>query len=154
MKKSKVTLSIDSTVWKLAKEKIPNISQLVEDTLRINLDSKDTDEFRLRTQIKAEKENLERSERQIELLEGQLKVMRELKYSDKKANDRAWRDIWDNYRNYGTYTDESLDNAVKTLNKTKEELIQLLEYIKSMGRHIDGIKSQEWDYILQFEEEL
>ncbi|MDR1018643.1 MAG: hypothetical protein LBM02_08090 [Lachnospiraceae bacterium] len=154
MGKKDLKLTIDEIVVKKAKEEIPNISKLVEETLRTYLDAKDNDEFLIRTRIKAEEEQINRSQTQIDLLNAQLKLRREAKYGEKTTKNRAWRSIWDNYRNYGTYKADDMEHAITTLKRTEKELNSLLELIKSYGRHLDGLKSQEWDYVKQFEKEL
>lgn len=153
-KKKKLTLNIDETVLKKAKEEIPNISQLVEETLRTYLDAKDSDEFRLRTQIKAEEEQIERSQTQIELINAQLKLRRDSKYGEKAEQDRAWRAIWDNYRNFASYSDEAMDNAVRVLGWDKERIHNLAEGMKALGRFINGVKAQTWEYAKEQEKNI
>lgn len=154
MGKKSLKLSIDEFVLKNAKEKIPNLSALVEETLRIHLDSKDSDEYRIRTQLKAQEDSIRRAETQIDVLNSQLKLIRDAKYSDKKEKDRAWRGIYDQMRTSKYYTDEAMDNAVRVLGWDKNRLHDIVEYIVNAGRSVNALKCQEWDHVKEIEGEL
>lgn len=154
MAKKRVELSIDEFVLKKAKEEIPNLSKLFEETLRIHLDSKDSDEYRIRTQMKAQEDSIRRAETQLEILNAQLKVIRDAKYSDKKEKDRAWRGIYDQMRTSKYYTDEAMDNAVRVLGWDKNRLHDIVEYIVNAGRSVNALKCQEWDHVKEIENQI
>lgn len=154
MAKKDVKLTIDEFVLKKAKEEIPNLSKLFEETLRIHLDSKDSDEYRIRTQMKAQEDSIRRAETQLEILNAQLKVIRDAKYSDKKEKDRAWRGIYDQMRTSKYYTDEAMDNAVRVLGWDKNRLHDIVEYIVNAGRSVNALKCQEWDHVKEIENQI
>lgn len=152
--KHRLNISIDKNVWVEIKKEIPNVSEFVEEVFKNIINTKNTDEYQIKTKIKAEKERINIAEKQIELLEARLKIRREYKYSDKKEKDRAWRGIWDSYRSTNRYEDENMDEAVDILGWNKEKLSELLELVKACRRQLDAVKSQEWEYVKKLENKL
>lgn len=152
--KSKLTLSIDKNVITEIKKEIPNVSEFVEEVFKNIINTKNSDEYQIKTKIQAEKERINIAEKQIELLEARLKIRREYKYSDKREKDHAWRGIWDSYRNNDSYEDIKMDEAVNILGWDKDKLDNLLQVAKALRRKLNSVKSQEWDYIKELENKL
>ncbi len=152
--KHRLNISIDKNVWIEIKKEIPNVSEFVEEVFKNIINTKNSDEYQIKTKIQAEKERINIAEKQIELLEARLKIRREYKYSDKREKDHAWRGIWDTYRNNNTYEDIKMDEAVNILGWDKSKLDNLLQLVKSLRRQLNGVKAQEWEYVKELENKL
>ncbi|MEN6554367.1 MAG: type II toxin-antitoxin system CcdA family antitoxin [Methanobacterium sp.] len=149
VKKSKLTLTIDENILKQAKETIPNISRVVEDTLKTMLETKDSDEFKIKIQIKAEEEQISRSENRINILHNQLNMITDFKYGKSEDKEKAWRQAFNNFRSQKIIPDEILKHAVVTLGIKEEDLMELIEDVDmdAQCKQVKAVEAQEWSFI-------
>lgn len=148
-KKIALKLSIDENIVKQAKETIPNISRVVEDTLKTMLETKDSDEFKIKMQIKAEEEQIRRSENKLNILHNQLNMITDFKYGKSKDKEKAWIQVFNSYRSQKMIPDELLKHAVIILGINEDNLVELIEDVALdfQGRRLNVDNVQKWSFI-------
>ena len=125
--KEKITISIDKETLKLAKEHIPNISQFVEGCFVAYFKFVTEDDEQRGEELRKNWEDFHRAKLNIHLL---MNVDSENKQIEKVHENNlklAWLGIWKTYRFTQTYQPHAMEEAVKILHVSKEELEEVME---------------------------
>ena len=125
--KEKITISIDKETLKLAKEHIPNISQFVEGCFVAYFKFIPEDDEKRGEELRKNWEDFHRAKLNIHLL---MNVDSENKQIEKVHETNlklAWLGIWKDYRFTQTYQPHAMEEAVKILHVSKEELEEVME---------------------------
>ena len=125
--KEKITISIDEETLKIAKENIPNISKFVEECFNAYFQFVTEDDEQRGEELRKNWENFHRAKLNIHLL---MNVDSENKQIEKVHENNlklAWLGIWKTYRFTQTYQPHAMEEAVKILHVSKEELEEVME---------------------------
>ncbi|AEG17873.1 MAG: hypothetical protein K8E24_006870 [Methanobacterium paludis] len=151
-KKIPLKLSLDENAVKQAKEQIPNISRVIDGTLNMMLETQDTDEFKIKMQIRDEEEQIIRSENRINVLHGQLNMVTDFRNSNEK--EVVWSLAWKSYRSQQNIPDELLKDALTTFNMSKEDFMALIKEVCfcHTAKQITGFDAQNWTFVHEQEQ--
>ena len=125
--KEKITISIDEETLKIAKENIPNISKFVEECFNAYFQFVTEDDEQRGEELRKNWEDFHRAKLNIHLL---MNVDSENKQIEKVHENNlklAWLGIWKTYRFTQTYQKHAMEEAVKILHVSKEELEEVME---------------------------
>jgi hypothetical protein len=125
--KEKITISIDADTLKLAKEHIPNISNFVEGCFNAWFKYLTYDEENKGEELRKNWEDFHRAKLNIHLLMNVDDKQKDIERVHQNTLDLAWRGIWKDYRFTQTYQPHAMEEAVKILHVSKEELEEVME---------------------------
>ena len=125
--KDKITLSIDKETLELAKEHMPNISKFVEGCLKAYFEYITDDEKQKGEELRKNWEDFHRAKMNIHILMTVNDKQKDIDRAKNDALDDAWLSIWVDYKLTGNYQPYAMDEAVKTLEVTEEELKEVME---------------------------
>ena len=144
MTKKRYDITIDENIMEKAKKQIPNISGFVENCLK---------------QYLGIGNNLIQTSKMQELVEGISKNQLELYLMNERGNIKeakekaakdeinlAWRKLYAEYRDTRRISDYNMDNAVKVLGVSSEELRDIVEVLYAF-RNETSIDVTEWDEV-------
>jgi hypothetical protein len=152
-KKILLKLSLDKNAAKQIKEQIPNINRVIEDILDIMLKTQeDSNELKIKMQIKAEEEQIIRSEKRINALHSQLNTITDFHHPNEK--ETVWSLAWKSYRNQQNIPDELLKDALITFNMSKENFMALIKEVCfcHTAKQITGFDAQNWTFVHEQEQ--
>ncbi len=125
--KEKVTFSIDAETMKLVREHIPNASKFVEECFNAYFKYVTADEENKGEELRKNWENFHQAKLNIHLLMKVDKEHKDIERVHQNTLDLAWRGIWKDYRFTQTYQPYAMEEAVKILHVSKEELEEVME---------------------------
>ena len=125
--KEKITISIDEETLKLAKENIPNISKFVEECFNAYFQFVTEDDEQRGEELRINWENVHRAKLNIHLLMNVDSENKQIEKIHQNNLDITWRGIWKDYRFTQTYQEHAMEEAVKILHVSKEELEEVME---------------------------
>lgn len=125
--KEKITISIDEETLKLAKEHIPNISKFVEGCFVAYFKFVTEDDEQRGEELRKNWEDFHRAKLNIHLLMNVDSEKKEIEKVHENNLKLAWLGIWKTYRFTQTYQPQAMEEAVKILHVSKEELEEVME---------------------------
>ena len=140
MTKKTTTIHIDEKVLSLAKKNITNFSLFIEDCLRAYLSSDENI-----SNIQHELDNIRDSYLKIHLLSDKQTKKEEKKVLNNDKNNKLWLKIWSDYRNYGTYDLNKLDELSNKTNLDNDFIINMLDDLKMYFDNSEYFKLNSWE---------
>lgn len=125
--KEKITISIDEETLKIAKENIPNISKFVEECFNAYFQFVTEDDEQRGEELRKNWEDFHRAKLNIHLLMNVDSENKQIEKIHQNNLDITWRGIWKDYRFTQTYQEHAMEEAVKILHVSKEELEEVME---------------------------
>lgn len=147
-KKVKVTLSVDEDIVKEAKEEIPNLSKVLEETLKIRLASKNKDEYALRLEAAATEEEIVQLQNKLDTINATINNMTHAKEDKSQLLNTLWRAILISYREYRAYKSDTGKEFTGLLGITEDELVKLLdEVLLELKSGVSLNDMREWSFV-------
>ena len=145
--KKVTTINIDSKVLSRAKREIPNISVFIEDCLKVYLDITDNDDNVSLMQDELNK--IKDARLKLHLLSEVQDNDGEIQLYDKDKINRAWSSIWREYRTHNHINNTNMQNACTILNRTENELKDIMDTLLYNTDSQELIQCDDWDYALK-----
>ena len=145
--KKVTTINIDSKVLSRAKREIPNISVFIEDCLKVYLDITDNDDNVSLMQDELNK--IKDARLKLHLLSEVQDNDEEIQLYDKDKINRAWSSIWREYRTHNHINNTNMQNACTILNRTENELKDIMDTLLYNTDSQELIQCDDWDYALK-----
>ena len=145
--KKVTTINIDSKVLSRAKREIPNISVFIEDCLKVYLDITDNDDNVSLMQDELNK--IKDARLKLHLLSEVQDNDGEIQLYDKDKINRAWSSIWRTYRTHQYFNNINMQSACTILNRTENELKDIMDTLLYNTDSQELIQCDEWDYALK-----
>lgn len=145
--KKVTTINIDSKVLSRAKREIPNISVFIEDCLKVYLNITDNDDNVSLMQDELNK--IKDARLKLHLLSEVQDNDDEIQLYDKDKINRAWSSIWREYRTHNHINNTNMQNACTILNRTENELKDIMDTLLYNTDSQELIQCDKWDYALK-----
>ena len=141
MTKEAIKLSIDKEVLAKAKKQIPNISAFIEECLKqyLGIGNNLTPTSKMYELV----ENISKSQLELYLMNERSNIEEAQQKAAKDEINLAWRKLYATYRDTRTIEPRLLENAVKVLGVSSEELVDIVEVLFAF-RNSTGIDVTEW----------
>lgn len=144
--KKVTTINIDSKVLSRAKREIPNISVFIENCLKVYLNITDNDDNVSLMQDELNK--IKDARLKLHLLSEVQDNDEEIQLYDKDKINRAWSSIWREYRTHNYINNTNMQSACNILNRTENELKDIMDTLLYNTDSQELILCDEWDYAL------
>ena len=145
--KKVTTINIDSKVLSRAKREIPNISVFIEDCLKVYLNITDNDDNVSLMQDELNK--IKDARLKLHLLSEVQDNDEEIQLYDKDKINHAWSSIWRTYRTHQYFNNINMQSACTILNRTENELKDIMDTLLYNTDSQELIQCDEWDYALK-----
>ena len=141
MTKEKATISLDSEVLDKARKQIPNLSGFLEECLKqyLGIGNNLTPTSKMYELV----ENISKSQLELYLMNERSNIEEAQQKAAKDEINLAWRKLYATYRDTRTIEPRLLENAVKVLGVSSEELIDIVEVLFAFRNTVD-IDVTEW----------
>ena len=141
MTKEKATISLDSEVLDKARKQIPNLSGFIEECLKqyLGLGNNLTPTSKMYELV----ENISKSQLELYLINERSNIEEAQEKAAKDEINLAWRKLYATYRDTRTIEPRLLENAVKVLNVSSEELVDIVEVLFAFRNSTD-IDVTDW----------
>lgn len=149
MGKVRTTLTIEEDVLKEAKEKIPNLSKTVEETLKVHLASQNNDELQIRQEIQLKQQQMIEIQTQLGILESKLNNVTITKQNNTQLQNNIWRIVLNEYRDEGSLIDRDINEATKKLSINEDMLMKTVENVVFDLKHQDAniMDVRNWAFV-------
>lgn len=144
MTKQRINVSIDSELLKKAKTEIPNLSGFLEECLKHYLGLTDgtipvAKEFELLDRI---------GKLQVEMciMNEKNDIQENMNKAKNNEKDKAWRFLWNDYRQRLIPDEILMKKAIEQLGKNKEELEDILDWVYMSDVQVD---TNSWQEVLR-----
>ncbi len=144
MTKQRINVSIDSELLKKAKIEIPNLSGFLEECLKHYLGLTDgtvpvAKEFELLDRI---------GKLQVEMciMNEKNDIQENMNKAKNNEKDKAWRFLWNDYRQRLIPDEILMKKAIEQLGKNKEELEDILDWVYVTDVQVD---TNSWQEVLR-----
>ena len=144
MTKQRINVSIDSELLKKAKMEIPNLSGFLEECLKHYLGLTDgtipvAKEFELLDRI---------GKLQVEMciMNEKNDIQENMNKAKNNEKDKAWRFLWNDYRQRLIPDEILMKKAIEQLGKNKEELEDILDWAYMIDVQVD---TNSWQEVLR-----
>lgn len=143
------SINIDENIWNEAKSKFPNMSQFIEDFLKISLLNKNNDEIILRqTQIQLQQEMIT-LQTKLNTIESELNNITHEETSQSIKEQQIWEQLILEQNQHGMIKTSTLEEAENILGYRKKILEK--KVIILIERKDEGIETREnlrnWEYV-------
>ena len=141
MTKEKATISLDSEVLDKARKQIPNLSGFLEECLKqyLGIGNNLTPTSKMYELV----ENISKSQLELYLMNERSNIEEAQQKAAKDEINLAWRKLYATYRDTRTIEPRLLENAVKVLGVSSEELVDIVEVLFAF-RNSTSIDVTEW----------
>lgn len=141
MTKEKATISLDSEVLDKARKQIPNLSGFLEECLKqyLGIGNNLTPTSKMYELV----ENISKSQLELYLMNERSNIEEAQQKAAKDEINLAWRKLYATYRDTRTIEPRLLENAVKVLGVSSEELVDIVEVLFAFRNSTD-IDVTEW----------
>jgi hypothetical protein len=141
MTKEKATISLDSEVLDKARKQIPNLSGFLEECLKqyLGIGNNLTPTSKMYELV----ENISKSQLELYLMNERSNIEEAQQKAAKDEINLAWRKLYATYRDTRTIEPRLLENAVKVLGVSSEELVDIVEVLFAFRNTVD-IDVTEW----------
>lgn len=143
MKKTQ-TISIDTEVLKKAKKQIPNISAFVEECMKQYLGIGNN--LIPTSKIHEINETISKCNLKLHILTSREHMEETKQKAEKQEINLAWRLLFKDYRNTRQINKDRLEHAIKVLNISEEELIDIVEVAYAFYLDSD-VDITEWNEV-------
>ena len=141
MTKEKATISLDSEVLEKARKQIPNLSGFIENCLRNYLGIGNG--LVNTSNIHELNETISKCQLELYLMNERSNIEEAQQKAAKDEINLAWRKLYATYRDTRTIEPRLLENAVKVLGVSSEELVDIVEVLFAFRNTVD-IDVTEW----------
>jgi hypothetical protein len=141
MTKEKATISLDSEVLDKARKQIPNLSGFLEECLKQYLGIRNN--LTPTSKMYELVENISKSQLELYLMNERSNIEEAQQKAAKDEINLAWRKLYATYRDTRTIEPRLLENAVKVLGVSSEELVDIVEVLFAFRNTVD-IDVTEW----------
>jgi hypothetical protein len=141
MTKEKATISLDSEVLEKARKQIPNLSGFIENCLKNYLGIGNG--LVNTSNIHELNETISKCQLELYLMNERSNIEEAQQKAAKDEINLAWRKLYATYRDTRTIEPRLLENAVKVLNVSSEELVDIVEVLFAFRNTVD-IDVTEW----------
>ena len=141
MTKEKATISLDSEVLDKARKQIPNLSGFIEECLKqyLGIGNNLIPTSKMHQLV----ETISKSQLELYLMNERSNIDEAKEKAAKQEINIAWRKLYTTYRDTRKIDETLLNNAVKVLGVSGEELSDIVEVCFVFSRN-DGIDVTEW----------
>jgi len=143
VEKKITTISIDSKVLSRAKMEIPNLSDFIENCLKVYLDV--TGKEDTVKSIQDELDKIKEARLKIHLLSESQNNEEDLKLFDEDKLNKAWLSIWRSYRSKNVYHQDDLVEASVVLNVPEDDLVSMMQDLIYNVDGSDLVKCDDWN---------
>lgn len=141
MTKKRYDITIDDTIMEKAKKQIPNISGFVETCLKNYLGIENG--LVNTSNIHELNETISKCQLELYLMNERSNIEEAQQKAAKDEINLAWRKLYATYRDTRTIEPRLLENAVKVLGVSSEELVDIVEVLFAFRNSTD-IDVTEW----------
>ena len=141
MTKEKATISLDSEVLEKARKQIPNLSGFLEECLKNYLGIGNG--LINTSNIHELNETISKCQLELYLMNERSNIEEAQQKAAKDEINLAWRKLYATYRDTRTIEPRLLENAVKMLGVSSEELVDIVEVLFAFRNSTD-IDVTEW----------
>ncbi|MDP3424503.1 MAG: type II toxin-antitoxin system CcdA family antitoxin [Burkholderiaceae bacterium] len=146
--KKALKLSIDENILKEAKENIPNLSKLFEETLKIVLQSQNKEEYKIKLEIEAKEQARTQIDRELEVLNAQLNNHRNMTNDTNEAQEFAWRKLYSHYQQtQGNPHPKIVKESSETLQIEETRLLEFVNEISIFSKEIGVNQIRNWEHV-------
>lgn len=141
MTKKNITITIEEQVLTKAKQQIPNISSFVESCLMNYLNGT----FPV-ADANIILQQIGKLQADLYLLTESNNIEQKIKEKENLEKDKAWRFLWNDYNTKLILDETLMTNAVELLEKNKEELEEILDWVLLTEIKVD---TNYWEDVLR-----
>lgn len=125
--KKQLKISIEEETLELAKEHIPNISKFVENCFKAYFKFTTEDDEQRGEELRKNWEDFHRAKLNIHLLMNVDSENKQIEKVHENNLNLAWLGIWKTYKFTQTYQPHAMEEAIRILHVSKEELEEVME---------------------------